>query len=74
MSFVWGTSNVPSITTPNGDVIQIEIDPCELRRQYPTLEHIVSSSKLTSECLVQVYEFEQIGRLMSVYQFRASTQ
>ena len=74
ISFVWGTSHMPSITTPNGDVIQIEIDPCELRRKYPTLEHIVSSSKLTSECLVQVYEFEQIGRLMSVYQFRASTQ
>ena len=74
VSFAWGTSQVPSITTPNGDVIQIEIDPCELRRKYPTLEHIVSSSKLTNECLVQVYEFEQIGRLMSVYQFRAGTQ
>ena len=74
LSFAWGTNQFPSITTPNGDVIQIEIDPCELRRKYPTLEHIVSSSKLTNECLVQVYEFEQIGRLMSVYQFRVSTQ
>ena len=74
VSFVWGTSHVPSITTPNGDVIQIEIDPCELRRKYPTLEHVVSTSKLRNECLVQVYEFEQIGKLMSVYEFIARAQ
>ena len=74
VSFAWGSSQVPNITTPNGDVIQIEIDPCELRRKYPTLEHIVSSSKLANKCLVQVYEFEQIGKLMSVYQFSNSAQ
>ena len=74
VSFAWGSSQVPNITTPNGDVIQIEIDPCELRRKYPTLEHVVSTSKLRNECLVQVYEFEQIGKLMSVYQFRAGAQ
>ena len=74
VSFAWGSSQVPKLTTPNGDVIKIEIDPCELRRKYPTLEHVVSTSKLRNECLVQVYEFEQIGRLMSVYQFRVSAQ
>lgn len=74
VSFTWGSSQVPNITTPNGDVIQIEIDPCELRRKYPNLEHVVSTSKLRNECLVQVYEFEQIGKIMSVYQFRASAQ
>ena len=74
VSFAWGSSQVPNITTPNGDVIQIEIDPCELRRKYPTLEHIVSTSKLRNECLVQVYEFEQIGKLMSVYEFIARAQ
>ena len=74
VSFAWGSSQVPNITTPNGDVIQIEIDPCELRRKYPTLEHVVSTSKLRNECLVQVYEFEQIGKLMSVYEFIARAQ
>ena len=74
ISFAWGSSQVPNITTPNGDVIQIEIDPCELRRKYPTLEHVVSTSKLRNECLVQVYEFEQIGKLMSVYEFIARAQ
>jgi hypothetical protein len=74
IGFAWSGSQVPIITTPNLDAIQIEIDPCELRRSYPTLDHVISSSKLTNECLMQVYEFEQIGRLMSVYEFRTSTQ
>ena len=74
VSFAWGTNLVPSITSPNGDVIQIEIDPCELRRKYPTLEHVISSSNLRNECLVKVYEFEQIGKLMSVYQFSDGAQ
>ena len=74
VSFAWSSSPLLSITSPNPDVIQIEIDPCELNREYPNLEYVVSSSKLENECLVKVYEFEQIGRLMSVYQFRASAQ
>jgi hypothetical protein len=74
LGFAWGGNRVPSIKTPNLDVIQIEIDPCELRRIFPTLNHVVSSSKLKNECLVHVYEFEQIGKLMSVYEFSTSSQ
>lgn len=74
LTFVWDANKVPLISNPVGDVIQVNIDPCQLKLSQGSLMYLVSSKTLSDPCLERVYEFEQLNTVMSVYEFRTSTQ
>lgn len=70
VTFSWTEDDVAQITAPHGDVIHIGVNPCALKKYSESLKYITSSSNLGFDCLVKVYEFEQTGKLMNVYELK----
>ncbi len=67
MVFSWGGNEIPEISTPNGDVIQVKVEPCALSEQFTNLDYIISNNDLDNSCLTKVDEFVQFGALNTVY-------
>jgi hypothetical protein len=68
ISFTWSDLVESEITSPSADVIQVSISPCELAEKFSSLEHVVSTNRLAHSCLSKIYEFNQNGTRMNVYE------
>jgi hypothetical protein len=65
--FSWSGNEIPEISTPNGDVIQVKVEPCALSKQFTNLDYIISNNDLGDSCLTKVDEFVQFGQLNTIY-------
>jgi hypothetical protein len=68
ISFTWSDLVEPEITSPSADVIQVSVSPCVLAEKFNSLEHVVSTKSLGHSCLSKMYEFNQNGTRMNVYE------
>jgi hypothetical protein len=65
--FSWSEVEIPEISTPHGDVIQVKVEPCALSERIANLDYIISNNELNNSCLIKVDEFVQFGQLNTIY-------
>jgi len=65
--FSWSGNEIPKISTPHGDVIQVMVEPCALSERIANLDYIISNNELNNSCLIKVDEFVQFGQLNTIY-------
>jgi hypothetical protein len=65
--FSWSGVEIPEISTPHGDVIQVKVEPCALSERIANLDYIISNNELKNSCLIKVDEFVQFGQLNTIY-------
>ena len=68
ITFTWSDLSNPEITSPYADVIQVSINPCVLAERFSSLTYVVSTNILEYSCLLKMYEFNQNGTRMNVYE------
>lgn len=67
IQFAW-TPGVPKTFSNNGgDRTIVHIDPCDLKRAFPSLNHITASGELTASCLSLEKELTWSGQKTLVY-------
>jgi hypothetical protein len=67
--FAWKSGlNAPLIENPQGDVIQVSVDPCDGRLTRLKLRVIVSNENLVAPCLSRLNQFRWMGRTFLIYQ------
>lgn len=72
ITFEWTTDLEPQFANPSGDVIRVSISPCELKKRFPNLDVIASTTSLSFSCLTKIGEFEQSGSKRTAYELTAS--
>lgn len=65
--FHWTPGEALVIDSPQSDIIDVSIDPCELIARFPEVSTIASGAPLSSTCLVEEETLEWLGEPVYTY-------